>query len=152
MVRQGADRGGRPGDAGRDPRVRRPAQEAGVAMGRILRERDVEAAVRGGSVYACGGGGWADHGRMLGTAAVNAGEPELVSCDELPDDAIIATAAAIGAPAGSTPWQMLGVDYVNAVRLVERELGRRIDGLMIGQNGKSSTLNGWLPAAILGCK
>ncbi|MCW5716367.1 MAG: DUF917 family protein [Bauldia sp.] len=121
-------------------------------MGRILRLPDVEAAIRGGSVYACGGGGWADHGRMLGTAAVNAGEPELVSCDELPDDAIVATAAAIGAPAGSTPWQMLGVDYVNAVRLVEKELGRKVDALMVGQNGKSSTMNGWLPSAILGCK
>ena len=37
---------------------------------------DVEAAIRGGSIFAAGGGGWADHGRMLGTAAVNAGEPE----------------------------------------------------------------------------
>ena len=34
-------------------------------MGRILVEKDVEAAVKGGSVYAAGGGGWADHGRML---------------------------------------------------------------------------------------
>ena len=28
-------------------------------MGRILVEKDVEAAVKGGSVYAAGGGGWA---------------------------------------------------------------------------------------------
>ena len=40
-------------------------------MGRILTQKDVEAAVRGGSIYAAGGGGWADHGRMLGTAAVS---------------------------------------------------------------------------------
>ncbi|HEX3972776.1 MAG TPA: DUF917 family protein, partial [Stellaceae bacterium] len=85
-------------------------------------------------------------------AAVNAGEPELVSMDEVPDDAFIATAAAIGAPAGTTPWQMLGVDYVKAVELVQRELGAPIYGLMIGQNGKSSTLNGWLPSALLGMK
>ena len=39
-------------------------------MGRILGLQDVEAAIRGGSVFAAGGGGWADHGRMLGTAAV----------------------------------------------------------------------------------
>ena len=39
-------------------------------MGRILTEKDVEPAVKGGSVYAAGGGGWADHGRMLGYAAV----------------------------------------------------------------------------------
>ncbi|MGO4840294.1 DUF917 family protein, partial [Rhizobiaceae sp. 2RAB30] len=91
-------------------------------MRRILRANDVEAAVKGGAVFAAGGGGWADHGRMLGTAAVNAGEPELVSMEEVPDDAWIATAAAIGAPASTTEWQMLGVDYVKAVQLVQKEL------------------------------
>src|SRR5947209_5015199 len=121
-------------------------------MRRILGARDIEAAVKGGAVFAAGGGGFADHGRMLGMAAVNAGIPELVSMDEVPDDAWIATAAAIGAPAGTTRWQMLGVDYVRAVELAQRELGEPIYGLMIGQNGKSSTLNGWLPSAILGTK
>jgi DUF917 family protein len=121
-------------------------------MGRILVERDIEAAVKGGSVFACGGGGWADHGRTLGLAAVNAGQPELVSIDELPETAWVATAAAIGAPASTTAWQMLGVDYVKSVQLVERELGAPIAGLIIGQNGKSSTLNAWLPSAILGTK
>ncbi|WP_445681129.1 DUF917 domain-containing protein [Radicibacter daui] len=121
-------------------------------MGRILTEKDVEAAVKGGSVYAAGGGGWADHGRMLGTAAVRAGKPELVSVDELDANDWVATAAAIGAPAGTTKWEMQGVDYVNAVRLLEKELGEKLSGLMVGQNGKSSTLNGWLPSAILGTK
>src|SRR5271167_2070321 len=121
-------------------------------MRRILLARDIEAAVKGGAVFAAGGGGFADHGRMLGTAAVNAGEPELVSMDEAPDDAWIATAAAIGAPAGTTEWEMRGVDYVKAVQLVQEALGAPIFGLMIGQNGKSSTLNGWLPSAILGTK
>ena len=121
-------------------------------MRRLLVARDVEAALKGGAVFAAGGGGFAEHGRMLGTAAVNAGAPELVSMDEVPDDAFIATAAAIGAPAGTTHWQMLGVDYVKAVELAQRELGSPIYGLMIGQNGKSSTLNGWLPSAVLGTK
>jgi len=121
-------------------------------VGRILTARDVEAAIRGGAVFAAGGGGWADHGRMLGTAAVNAGEPCIVGIDEVPDDAWIATAAAIGAPGGTTDWQMLGVDYVKSVELLQRELGEPIYGLIIGQNGKSSTMNGWLPSAILGLK
>lgn len=121
-------------------------------MRRILTEKDVEPAVRGGSVYAAGGGGWADHGRRLGYAAVGAGTPELVSVDELREDDWIATAAAIGAPASTTPWEMQGVDYVKAVRLLNEALGTPVAGLMVGQNGKSSTLNGWLPAAILGCK
>lgn len=121
-------------------------------MGRILVERDIEAAVRGGSVFAAGGGGWADHGRMLGREAIAAGKPELVGADEIPDDAWIATAAAIGAPAGTTAWQMLGEDYVRAVRLLQDALGAPLYGLMIGQNGRSSTLNAWLPGAVLGTK
>jgi DUF917 family protein len=121
-------------------------------MGRILTERDVEAAVRGGSVYAAGGGGWADHGRRLGGAAVRMGKPELVTIDEIDPDAIIATAAAIGAPAGTTAWEMQGVDYVQAARLLQNELGKPLAGFMVGQNGRSSTLNGWLPAVALGAK
>lgn len=121
-------------------------------MGRILNAADVEAAVRGGSVFACGGGGWADHGREIGTLAVTIGRPELVSIDEVPDDAWIATAAAIGAPGGLTDWQMLGVDYVRAAQLVQEALGAPLYGLIIGQNGMSSTLNGWLPSALLGTK
>jgi DUF917 family protein len=121
-------------------------------MGRILTEKDVEAAVRGGSVYAAGGGGWADHGRMLGLAAVRIGRPELVSIEELEKDDWVATAAAIGAPAGTTAWEMQGVDYVHAVRLLQEALGEPLAALMVGQNGRSSTLNGWLPSAILGTK
>src|SRR6476661_7507876 len=103
-------------------------------MGRILRAQDVEAAVKGGSVYAAGGGGWADHGRMLGHAAVSIGKPELVDISELNDDNWVATAAAIGAPASTTPWEMRGVDYVRAVTLLQEALGERIAGLIIGQN------------------
>ncbi|TCW16507.1 hypothetical protein EDF73_102316 [Raoultella sp. BIGb0138] len=121
-------------------------------MGRILTLADVEAAVKGGSVFACGGGGWVEHGLELGKMAVTIGRPELVTMEEVADSAWIATAAAIGAPGGLTDWEMLGVDYVKAVQLVQKELGEPIYGLIIGQNGMSSTLNGWLPSAILGTK
>jgi DUF917 family protein len=119
---------------------------------RILTAADVEWAVKGGSVLACGGGGWPEHGRELGTLAVTTGRPELVSLDEVDDAAWIATAAAIGAPGGLTDWQMLGTDYVTAARLLQQALGAPLYGLMIGQNGMSSTLNAWLPAAALGLK
>ncbi|NQX59696.1 DUF917 domain-containing protein [Paenibacillus qinlingensis] len=115
---------------------------------RILTEEDVWAAVRGGSVFACGGGGWVDHGLQIGHAAVNIGQPKLVSVDELPDDAIIITATAIGAPAG-TEWQMLGTDYIKAVKLLQENYEGKVVGVMTPQNGMSSTINGWLPAALL---
>lgn len=121
-------------------------------MRRVLGSGDVESAVRGGSILACGGGGWVDHGRMLGLEAMAAGRPELVSIDELPDDAWLATAAAIGAPAGTTAWEMRGSDYVRAAQLLQEALGAPLAGLIIGQNGMSSTLNAWLPAVMLGLK
>ncbi|HVW68356.1 MAG TPA: DUF917 domain-containing protein [Steroidobacteraceae bacterium] len=121
-------------------------------MRRILTAADVEFAVKGGSVLACGGGGWPEHGRELGTLAVTIGRPELVTLDEVADDAWIATAAAIGAPGGLTDWQMLGMDYVTAARLLQEALGAPLYGLIIGQNGMSSTVNAWLPAAVLGLK
>jgi DUF917 family protein len=121
-------------------------------MGRILGLQDVEAAVRGESVFAAGGGGWADHGRMLGMSAVSIGHPEPVSMDEVPEDGYIATVATVGAPAGATEWQMLGVDYVKAVEMMQDAPGAPIYGLMIGQNGMSSTMNARLPSALLGTK
>ena len=121
-------------------------------MGRILTLQDVEFAVRGGAVFACGGGGWVEHGRELGTMAVTIGRPELVSIEELDNDAWIATAAAIGAPGGLTEWEMLGSDYVKAASLLQDALGEKLAGLIIGQNGMSSTVNAWLPSALLGTK
>src|SRR5437879_7636237 len=47
---------------------------------------------------------------------------------------------------------MLGMDYVTAARLLQEALGAPLHGLMIGQNGMSSTVNAWLPAAVLGVK
>ena len=121
-------------------------------MGRILTEKDIEAAVKGGSIYAAGGGGWADHGRLLGAAAMRAGKPELVAVEELAPDAWVATAAAIGAPASTTAWEMRPEDYVKAAQMLEKKLGAPLAGFIIGQNGRSSTLNGWLPAAAMGAK
>ncbi|SHF35811.1 hypothetical protein SAMN05444392_1175 [Seinonella peptonophila] len=118
-------------------------------MGRELTIHDVEAAVRGGSVFACGGGGWFDHGLEIGKAAITVGKPKLVSIDELPDDAIVVTTTAIGAPAG-TNWQMLGKDYIKAVQLLQENFADQVVAVMTPQNGMSSTINGWLPAAALG--
>jgi len=121
-------------------------------MKKILTKNDVIAAVKGGSIYASGGGGWVDHGLQIGGAAVDIGRPQLVSLDEVPDDALIITATAIGAPAGTTNWQMLGVDYIKAVELLIKAIDEPIYGVMTPQNGMSSSINGWLPASILDLK
>jgi len=116
---------------------------------RILTADDVPAAVTGGSVLAAGGGGWVDHGYLLGQTATGLGEPRLASLDEIPDDGIIVTVTAIGSPA-APDWQMLPIDYVRALELLIAALGKSVAGLITAQNGSSTTLNGWTQSAVLG--
>jgi DUF917 family protein len=116
---------------------------------RILTANDVPAAVTGGSLLACGGGGWVDHGYLVGETATRLGQPRLAGIDEIPDDGIIVTVTAIGAPAAPN-WQMLPIDYVRALQLLIDALGQPVAGLITAQNGSSTTLNGWTQSAVLG--
>ena len=116
---------------------------------RKLVAADVPAAVTGGSVLAAGGGGWVDQGYLIGGIATSLGEPMLASIDEIPEDGIIVTVTAIGAPAAKD-WQMLPIDYVRALELLIEALGKPIAGVITAQNGSSTTLNGWNQSAILG--
>lgn len=117
-----------------------------------LSRDDVLAACTGGSVLASGGGGFLDHGLEMGYAAVAINQIPFVTLDELDDDNIILTQTAIGAPAGTTDWQMLGKDYIRAIELIIEKYPEpeKIKAIMTPQNGKSSSTNGWLAAATLG--
>jgi uncharacterized protein len=117
-----------------------------------MRELDlnaVHAAVAGGSVLAAGGGGWVDHGMLVGTTAVQYGSPKLVTLEELDPDAMIATVSAIGAPA-AVGWEMRPGDYVRALELLMEAVDDPIVGTVTAQNGSSTTCNGWVASAVLG--
>lgn len=118
-------------------------------MARILDQRDAEAACLGGGVFAAGGGGWLDHGLQNSSIAVKLGRPTLVGIDELPDEGVIVTVSAIGAPASPT-WEMLPRDYIRALELLMHELDEPVVGLMTAQNGYSTSINGWLQSAYFG--
>jgi uncharacterized protein len=117
-----------------------------------VRELDlhaVEAAVAGGSVLAAGGGGWVDHGLLVGTTAVQYGTPRLATLDEVDPDAMVATVSAIGAPA-AVGWEMRPGDYVRALQLLIEAVPDPIIGTVTAQNGSSTTCNGWVASAVLG--
>lgn len=118
-------------------------------MRRDLTADDAANAVVGGSVLACGGGGWVRHGELMGDLATRIGQPVLVTADELPDDAIVATVTAIGAPA-SKDWEIRPLDYVRALERLMRAIDRPVAAVMTAQNGASTTLNGWIQSAVLG--
>lgn len=116
---------------------------------RELDRQAVEAAVAGGSVLAAGGGGWVEHGYLVGRTAVSYGTPRLATLDEVAGDATIVTVSAIGAPAARN-WEMRPSDYVRALRLLSEALEQPVVGTITAQNGSSTTCNGWIQSAVLG--
>ncbi|MDR7486499.1 MAG: DUF917 family protein [Armatimonadota bacterium] len=114
-----------------------------------LTAQHVEAAVLGGAVLGGGGGGWIPDGLERGRLAVQLGTPELAAVDDLPPDAMIVTAAAVGAPSPKERF-VRPVDYIRAVQVLVERTGIRLGGIIANENGASATVNGWLQAAALG--
>lgn len=106
-------------------------------------------AVHGGALLGGGGGGGLQDGLQQGSLALDVGTVELVSLDQLPDDAVVLTVSAVGAPA-ATEQYVKPVDYVEAVRLLQESAGVHVAGLITSENGGAGTVNGWFQAAILG--
>jgi uncharacterized protein len=117
---------------------------------RSLTANDVEAACLGGGVFACGGGGWLDHGLQNGHLAVTLGRPKLADISDIPQEGLIVTISAIGAPM-SDDFEMWPKDYLTAFELVrdaaETMYRSPVVGVMNAQNGYSSSVNCWLPAS-----
>jgi DUF917 family protein len=120
-------------------------------MIRELNHSDAVDGIWGGSVLACGGGGWVSHGELMAETATKGRSPILCSVDEIPDDALVVTVTAIGAP-GAADWEIQPIDYVNALKLVMERAGGPIAAVLTAQNGASTTINGWYQSAMLGVK
>jgi DUF917 family protein len=120
-------------------------------MIRELNYSDAVDGIWGGSVLACGGGGWVSHGELMAETATKGRPPILCSIDEIPDDALVVTVTAIGAP-GAADWEIQPIDYVNALKLVMERASGPIAAVLTAQNGASTTINGWYQSALLGVK
>lgn len=114
---------------------------------RILRNEDVIAATLGGAVLG-GGGGSRLLGETLGFKAIQLGSVELVSIDALPEDALLLTVSAVGAPAAQGAY-VTAEDYVNAVRNFVKYFECTPAGIITNECGGNATVNGWIQAAAL---
>jgi len=106
----------------------------------------VEAAVLGGAILGGGGGGSLEEGRRLGRLALELGRPTILNVDLLPDDSLILTVSAVGAP--STNQHPIISHYVKTVRTMIDHLGA-IGGLMTNELGGLAVVNGLVQSAIL---
>lgn len=122
-------------------------------MRRTLTSADVKPAVSGGAILGGGGGGHVADGLELGRLAVDYGEPELWSVDELGPDDLVAICAGVGAP-GAPDRYLKPVHYMRALdqlrRATEQAYGRQVVALASNENGALGTVNGWLQSALTG--
>lgn len=109
----------------------------------------VRAAAYGGAVLGGGGGGQIEEGLSLGRLAMELGRPRLVALDELDDEAVLVTVAAVGAPSAADQY-LEPMHYVQALQLLMANLDTPVVGLITNENGGMATLNGWLQSAITG--
>ncbi|SNS07286.1 hypothetical protein SAMN05446037_1003275 [Anaerovirgula multivorans] len=118
--------------------------------GRIkLNKEMLKYALIGGAILGGGGGGSMELGEASGNIALNYGELQLVDIDEIPNDALIVTASAVGAPAAVDKY-VKPRDYVRTVEILQENTGLKLGGIITNENGGAATMNGWIQAAILG--
>jgi DUF917 family protein len=114
-----------------------------------LDKQSVEYAVYGGAVLGGGGGGWIEDGLQLGHLAVEVGQIDLWTIDELDEDDLLVTVALVGAP-GAKERHVKPVHYVKALELLRKQLDRPVQGIITNENGAGTTVNGWFQAAVSG--
>lgn len=108
---------------------------------------DVEALAIGGTILGGGGGGWPEMGFREGNLALEIGNVELWSPEEVNPDWIVITSAALGAPTqrGNTR----PMHFIRSAQLL-RDSGVEFDGVIAAENGGHNSFGGWIIAAALG--
>lgn len=119
-------------------------------MSRLAFDKEVlNALVLGGSFYGGGGGGAPEIGLQAGLQALRMGHPYLVDLSDVPDDSVLLTVSAVGAPAGAGPHAR-PEDYARAVEVFQQYSGRKVGGLITNECGGLATVNGWIQSAVTG--
>jgi uncharacterized protein len=114
-----------------------------------LDKKIVEYAVYGGAVLGGGGGGWIEDGLQIGRLALDIGQPELLTVDELSDEDLLVTASLVGAPAAKDKF-VKPIHYSRALDLLSQKIGKPIQGIITNENGAGTTVNGWFQSAVTG--
>jgi uncharacterized protein len=113
-----------------------------------LNEELLKNAVIGGVILGGGGGGAKEPGLIAGKIAVEYGTPELMDIQDIPDDQVILTVSAVGAPAAPDKY-VTPRDYVRTIQIFEQNTGVKVGGIITNENGGTATVNGWIQAAVL---
>jgi DUF917 family protein len=119
-------------------------------VSRQIEEAELAPIALGAAVLGTGGGGNPYLGMLRMRELLRAGRRvRVVDPDELPGDALVATAGGMGAPVVS--WEKLpqGEEEAEAVRALEEHLGRRVDAIAPLEMGGSNSLVALAVGALL---
>ena len=120
-------------------------------MSRLVAEDDLEDIARGAAILGTGGGGDPYIGKLLARAAIRERGPvTLMSADEVPDDALIAQGAMMGAPTVMVEKIPEGREVVNAFQALGERLGRPLTHVTCGEIGGVNSTIPFVVAATLG--
>ncbi|MDP7592236.1 MAG: DUF917 domain-containing protein [Litorilituus sp.] len=96
-----------------------------------LTPANLEDYARGAALLGAGGGGDPYIGRLLAEQAITQyGLPEIISVDELDDNATVISIAMIGAPTVLVEKACSGDDLDLLIKEMSRQLGKKVDALM----------------------
>ncbi|SEC00820.1 hypothetical protein SAMN04489761_2236 [Tenacibaculum sp. MAR_2009_124] len=113
---------------------------------RHINENDIDAIALGSTVLGTGGGGDPYIGKLLAKEAIKKnGNVTLIAPNELADDALVLPIAAFGAPMILVEKLFSGKEFLEAFKMMESYLGKKIDAVMPAEAGG---LNGVIPFSI----
>lgn len=98
----------------------------------IINRSIAESMVNGGSILGGGGGGSKTLGLKIAGIAVELGTTKIVDIDELPQDAILVTASAVGAPAAKGAY-VEPCYQLKAFELLKNFCHKGIDGIIVNE-------------------
>jgi DUF917 family protein len=118
--------------------------------GRTIDCRDVGDIALGGALLACGGGGNPSIGRMITQRVLEEhGAVRLLPLEALADDATVIAVGGVGAPSIMTEKLSSGREGIEALRMLERHIGRKADALIAFEAGGVNALVPMMIAAQL---
>jgi DUF917 family protein len=116
-----------------------------------LQPDDLESIAIGAGILGTGGGGNPYLGKLKARRLLRTGHRvEVMSIDELADDALVVTVGGVGAPTIGIERIDSGTETYDAVRTLEEYLGRRFDALIPAEIGGGNSIEPMIAAAQAG--
>lgn len=117
---------------------------------KLLTPLDINDISRGAGILGSGGGGNPEMGRLMALNAIKRGYAiQMISSEDLPDDAFVVDFGGVGSPEVSSERPSSIIEGVQVIHLMEKRSGKKVTALLLGEAAGSNATEPLLVAAIL---